>query len=150
MRPVASTCGVQIVPSASTIGESASHGSVGAVGQSPQATANNESARISRVRNMVRLLRVIVVVVVASVMALAGAQTFAKQEDGATAPVLAEVDVLRYKTHIQQMQIAQLQAQAAQRDFDAAKTAVLEMEHRLARPGYTLDWQRGVYVRANP
>lgn len=76
------------------------------------------------------------------------AQTFA--QDGATVPVLAEIEQLRYKTYLQQMQIAQLQAQAAQRDFEVAQSAAVELNKRLQRPGYTIDWQRGIYVAAPP
>jgi hypothetical protein len=49
-------------------------------------------------------------------------------------------------------QVARMQAwkaQAAQRDFDTARTNALALAKRLERPGYSIDWDRGVYV-ANP
>ena len=57
------------------------------------------------------------------------------------APTVPELDQLKIRVQVQAIEIAQLKAQAAQRDFDAAREALRVLVAGLDRPGYTLDLQ---------
>lgn len=56
-----------------------------------------------------------------------------------TEPALTEVQRLTIQNLSQQLEIAQLKAQAAQRDFDAARASIATLVKNLQVPGYTLD-----------
>ena len=60
-------------------------------------------------------------------------------------PVLSETQRLQIANTLQTMEIAQLKAQAAQRDFDAALEQLRVLVAGLERPGYTLDMQTLTY-----
>jgi len=63
----------------------------------------------------------------------------------AEAPELTETDRLRIIALSQAMEIAQLKAQAAQRDYVQAREELRTVAARLERPGYTLDLQTLTY-----
>lgn len=65
-------------------------------------------------------------------------------------PALSDVARLELALPLKDMQIAQLQAQAAQRDFEAAKAKLLELVKALDRPGYELDIQTMTYKHKPP
>lgn len=57
----------------------------------------------------------------------------------AEAPTVTETERLRVIALSQAMEIAQLKAQAAQRDYDQARAELRAVLAQLERPGYTLD-----------
>ena len=61
------------------------------------------------------------------------------------APTVPELDQLRIRVQVQAIEIAQLKAQAAQRDFDQAREQLRVLVAGLERPGYTLDMQTLTY-----
>ena len=61
------------------------------------------------------------------------------------APTVPELDQLRIRVQVQAIEIAQLRAQAAQRDFDQAREQLRVLVAGLERPGYTLDMQTLTY-----
>lgn len=64
-------------------------------------------------------------------------------------PVLTEVQKLQLQNLAQQLELAQLKAQLAQRDFDAARDSITRLTQSLQIPGYTLNLQSFSYVK-NP
>lgn len=62
-----------------------------------------------------------------------------------SAPTVSELDQLRIRVQVQAIEIAQLRAQAAQRDFDQAREQLRVLVAGLERPGYTLDMQTLTY-----
>lgn len=65
-------------------------------------------------------------------------------------PALTEVQKLTLQTLLQRIEIAQLRAQAAQRDFEQARDEAQKLLSVLQVPGYTLDLQTGVYTVTPP
>lgn len=63
----------------------------------------------------------------------------------ADAPTLSDLQKLQIQTLAQQMELAQLRAQLAQRDFDQAKSALVQLVTTLHRDGYELDLQTLTY-----
>ena len=64
-------------------------------------------------------------------------------------PVLTELQQLQFRALSQQLEIAQLKAQLAQHDFDAARDAIGKLVLSLRIDGYTLDLATLTY-RPNP
>lgn len=62
-------------------------------------------------------------------------------------PELTEVQRLQLQVQMQRIEIAQLRAQAAQRDFDEARNELQKLATSLQVAGYDLDLQRLVYVK---
>lgn len=62
-------------------------------------------------------------------------------EPKATRPTLTQVQRLELVSALQQIEIAQLRAQMAQRDFDAAKDRLRGLVESAKHPGYVLDLQ---------
>jgi hypothetical protein len=54
-------------------------------------------------------------------------------------PVLSEVNRLQLQNHLQRLEISQLKAQAALRDFEVAKTDLSRLMEKLKVDGYNLD-----------
>lgn len=77
---------------------------------------------------MTRLLCVALLVLTAPVLA-----------QDAQAPTLTEVQRLKVQTLAQRMEIAQLRAQQAQRDFDDARAQLATLLQSLQVEGYVLD-----------
>ena len=61
-------------------------------------------------------------------------------------PALSEVQRLQLQNLSQQLEIAQLKAQAAQRGFDRAREDIARLVLTLQVPGYSLDLQTLSYV----
>lgn len=61
-------------------------------------------------------------------------------------PALTELQRLQVQTLTQAIEIAQLKALAAKRDFDEAKQSLQALVQQLQRPGYTLDLQTMTYL----
>jgi hypothetical protein len=72
------------------------------------------------------------------VLALCLATVAASAQD---APALTDVQKLQVQNLLQSIEIAQLKAIAAQRDFDVAKETLLKLAASLQRDGYDLDLQ---------
>lgn len=66
----------------------------------------------------------------------------------AEAPVLTETDRLRIIALSQAMEIAQLKAQAAQRDYDQARDRMRAFLKSVEQPGYLLDLSTLTYQPA--
>ena len=79
-------------------------------------------------------------------MALVGGLGISAQE--LAEPKLSELDSLRISANILRMEVAQLKAQAAQRDFDDARAALAATLKAVEVPGYTFDLQTMAYVKA--
>lgn len=56
-----------------------------------------------------------------------------------TAPVLTELQQLHLRVALQTIELAQLRAQLAQRDFEQARTRLAALVADAAHPGYELD-----------
>ena len=82
---------------------------------------------------------------VACLLAISAIGTTAQDE----APRLTDTQRLTFQTLSQQIEIAQLRAQLAQRDFDAARDAIGKLVLSLRIDGYTLDLATLTY-RPNP
>ena len=54
-------------------------------------------------------------------------------------PVLSEVNRLQLQNHLQRLEISQLKAQAALRDFEVAKTDLSRLMEKLKVDGFNLD-----------
>jgi hypothetical protein len=65
-------------------------------------------------------------------------------------PTLTEVQRLQIQTLAQKLEIAQLKAQAAQRDFDSARDELSKLVVALKVEGYTLDLQTLSYTKDPP
>jgi hypothetical protein len=65
-------------------------------------------------------------------------------------PTLTTEQKLQIQNVAQKMQIAQLQSQAAQRDFDAARVELQTLLKSLEKDGYTLDLQTLTYTKKEP
>lgn len=63
----------------------------------------------------------------------------------AEAPALSDLQRLQMLTLVQRMQIAELKAQAAQRDWDQARAELIALGRRLEVPGYELDVMTQTY-----
>ena len=63
------------------------------------------------------------------------------------APTLTAEQKLQLQVISQKLEIAQLKAQAAQRDFDAARADLQALLKALDKEGYTLDLQLLTYVK---
>lgn len=61
------------------------------------------------------------------------------------APTVPELDQLRIRVQVQAIEIAQLKAQAAQRDFTQAQEQLRGLVQSLQREGFTLDLQTLTY-----
>ena len=61
-------------------------------------------------------------------------------------PALTDVEKLQLQVISQKLEIAQLKAQAAQRDFDAAREEFSKLLASLQKEGFTLDLQKLEYV----
>ncbi len=81
---------------------------------------------------------------VALVVCVVGSAVDGRAEE--PTPTLTKEQRLEIQVLMQTIEIAQLKAQAAQRDFDAAKDALVKLSEAWRREGYTLDVQRGIYV----
>jgi hypothetical protein len=66
------------------------------------------------------------------------------------APVLSEVNRLKVQNLAQRIELAQLHAQAAQREFDQARDELTKLVMGLKVEGYTLDLQSMTYVKDPP
>lgn len=66
----------------------------------------------------------------------------------AEAPSLTELQRLQVLTLVQRMQLAELRAQAAQREWDQARADLLALAGRLAVDGYELDLATQTYRQA--
>lgn len=62
------------------------------------------------------------------------------------APALTAEQKLQFQVVAQRLEIAQLKAQAAQRDFDAARADLQTLIKTLEKDGYTLDLATLTYV----
>ena len=93
-------------------------------------------------RRVITLLLLMVGVSIAS--ALLVQRTHASESQP---PVLEQAQKLQIQNLAQKMQIAQLQAQAAQRDFDASRQELQSLLKSLEKDGYTLDLQSMAYVK---
>lgn len=69
-------------------------------------------------------------------------------QDTAKPPVLGETQKLQLQNLALRLEIAQLRAQAAQRDFDVARAEFATLLKSLEVPGYTFDPQTLAYVKA--
>lgn len=65
-------------------------------------------------------------------------------------PVLSEVNRLKLQVISQKIELAQLKAQAAQREFDDARTELSSVLKSLEVPGWTFDIQTLSYKRRDP
>lgn len=65
-------------------------------------------------------------------------------------PVLTNEQKLQLQTVAQRLEIAQLKAQMAQKDFDAARTELQVLMKMLEKEGYTLDFEKLAYVKNPP
>ena len=63
----------------------------------------------------------------------------------AEAPTLTELQRLQVLTLVQRLQIAELRAQAAQREWNEARAELLAVSERLAVEGYELDLATQTY-----
>lgn len=63
-------------------------------------------------------------------------------------PALTEVQKLQVQNLAQSIEIAQLRAQQAQRDFDTARAELGKLIQSLQRDGYTLDLTKLEYTKA--
>jgi hypothetical protein len=107
-------------------------------------------------------MRVRAAVVVVVMFVLLSIQAFAQSAPPATqavtapalvpssapAPTLTDVQKLQIQNIAQRIEIAQLRAQQAQRDFDAANADAQKLIAALQVPGYTLDLQTLTYTKA--
>lgn len=66
------------------------------------------------------------------------------------APVLTEVQKLQLQNLTQRLEIAQLRMQAAQADFQAARTEIETLVKSLQVEGYNLDLQSLTYTKKPP
>lgn len=67
-----------------------------------------------------------------------------------SAPVLSELQRLQIQVLVKDLELAQLRAQMAQRDFEATRTKLTALAARLQVEGYTLDLQAGTYTKGTP
>jgi hypothetical protein len=65
-------------------------------------------------------------------------------------PALTEVSRLQLQNLAQRIELAQLRAQAAQRDFDTARDELGKLVVSLKVDGYTLDLQTLTYTKTPP
>lgn len=94
-----------------------------------------------------RRAAVIVVVLFAAQMVSMSARP--QTDVNPTPPVLTDMQRLQFRSLSQQLEIAQLKAQLAQHDFDAARDAIGKLVLSLRIDGYTLDLATLTY-RPNP
>jgi hypothetical protein len=87
----------------------------------------------------------VIVAVVCLVIAVTGI-ALAQQPAPVSAPTLTDVQKLQIQNLAQRMEIAQLRAQQAQQDYDAARKDAAALVQTLQVPGYTLDLQTLNYV----
>lgn len=111
-----------------------------------QAAVDARTATANR-RDSVMAKRPRVVVVLTVVALLAGASWSARAAATDT-PILSETDRLRITNTLQAAEIAQLRAQAAQRDYLQAREQLRGILAGLERPGYVLDLQTLTYQAA--
>lgn len=89
---------------------------------------------------------VVVRLLVGLTLALAVATLQVQAQDApGQAPVLTDLQRLQVTTVLQAIELAQLRAQLAQKDFDAARQQLAELARRLERPGWELDLQAMTY-----
>ena len=74
----------------------------------------------------------------------------ALQSPPAAPPELKEIERLKLQTLAQRIELAQLRAQAAQREFDVAREELSKLVLSLKIDGYTLDLQSLMYVKDAP
>jgi hypothetical protein len=67
-----------------------------------------------------------------------------------TPPTISEVQRLRLQNLSQRIELAQLRAQAAQREFDAAREELSTLVVSLKVEGYSLDLQTLTYTKDPP
>ena len=67
----------------------------------------------------------------------------------AEAPHATELQRLQIQEQLHLMEIAQLKAQAAQRDFDMARAELTRLLQAMQVPGYTFDLQTKTYQRTS-
>lgn len=84
----------------------------------------------------------IVIGVVGIFACAAGEDVFAQEKDS---PALTDVQKLQIQNVAQRMEIAQLRAQQAQRDFESARAEAEKLIASLQVQGYTLDLQTMTY-----
>lgn len=96
-----------------------------------------------------RHLHALIVTVALIVAAVAGSCYAAVSADTKAPPALTETQKLQLTTLLQRLEIAQLKAQAVQREFDTAKAELLAVAQRLVVDGFELDLQTLAY-RATP
>lgn len=77
------------------------------------------------------------------------ALSFALWADEQT-PALNNEQKLQLQVISQRIEIAQLRAQAAQREFDIARADLQSLLKSLEKDGYTLDLQTLMYVKKEP
>lgn len=70
-----------------------------------------------------------------------------KPDGPMTLPILTETQKLQLQNVSQRLEIAQLKAQAAQRDFDAARIDLQALLKTLEKEDYVLDLQTLTYTR---
>lgn len=68
----------------------------------------------------------------------------------AAAPTLTVEQKQAIQLLTKDLEIAQLRALAAQKDFDAAKADLIRLAAALHRPGFQLDLQAGTYTPSPP
>jgi len=72
------------------------------------------------------------------------------QSPPAPPPELSEVNRLKLQNLTQRLELAQLRAQAAQREFDGARDEIGKLVLTLKVEGYTLDLQTLAYTKDPP
>ena len=119
-------------------------------------TRMNPASRSGRIRvpfsSLAQLQRNTSVLLVA-VTILVAAAILAGQDKPTAAPKspqLTEIQKLTLQTLTQRIEIAQLKAQAAQQEFEAARTAFVLFVKPLTVEGYDLNLQTGEYVKKPP
>lgn len=80
-----------------------------------------------------------VIVLAALLVAVSGVSSAAE------APTLTELQRLQVLTLVQRLQIAELRAQAAQREWEATRAELLAVSQRLSVDGYELDLATQTY-----
>lgn len=92
-----------------------------------------------------RHLHALVVTVALVGAAVAGSCYAAASTDPAAPPALTETQKLQLTTLVQRLEIAQLKAQAVQREFDGAKAELVRLAERWSVKGYEIDLSTMTY-----